>query len=322
MAVTPAWSSHRIAALRDGNAFEIPADAPGKRKDGSPWLRWARVGKYSGWYAIGTRKMDPVTAPPEESFWSRVYGLCAEVGNGNLDAVHCLGPGTLSVGGLALTLSAGYVPALLARCLHADPEAWLGAMAPAIAISDGVHLTRCEATPAGYALCTADGRPLTDQVELDIAVRAGSEGTIWNGACKRYAHAWVESISRLLAMGSMDWVQLEFCRTYVPRMMPAAVAERIAWPRAGYRDGWMYSREQQALWAVAMALVVEDELQATRMLTEAVQTEPRDATEALALLVLLAEQASGYRDLFRRRVRNSVGQARYLFGVEEKRGMR
>jgi hypothetical protein len=314
----PPWSTHRIAPLRDGQAFHISKQALGRTLDGRIWTRWATLGDYGGWYAIGTRQLELPSSPPataEQHFWSSVYALAAEVGNGNVDAVHCLGPGVLSVGGLALTAASGYAQALLVRCLQEHPLVWLSAMGPAIA-DTGVWVgAGPEALIDGCALLL-DGTPVVSVEELDGALRLGA-GTQqrWTLAGKRRSRHWVSCVAEMLSDECMDRAQVGFCRDYVPEMIPAPVRERIAWPESGCREGWWFTLEQRALWVVAMVLIIEDLQQATQILERNVQTQPRDAAQSLRALAADAAESPLYQPMFRRRVQHTLRRAREVFGL-------
>ena len=306
---------YRIAPLMDKRVFELPDKAPRTTTDGAPWLRWANVGEHSGWYSIGTRRLDPVGSPTQEAndhFWSAVYTLASEVGNGCVDAVHCLGPGVLSVGGLGVTVSSGYGQALLTACLRQEPLWWLGSMAQVIHESK-VALRHDVRGVGSAALFRTGGGALFSQEELDLAVRGGSASEKWTGAQKRLSFTWVECVSSLLRHAEMDPAQVQFCAAHVPDLIPGLVRERIAWPSNGIEDSWMWTIEQRALWAAAMVLVLEDEVQATTLIERGVKLLPQDARASLVELSKLAREQDGFTDTFRDRVLNTVRRVQEVF---------
>jgi len=306
------WAAYRIAPLLDEHVFRLPEDAPRLTKDGKPWVRWANAcGDYSGYYALGTRPPELVDEP-SDVFWHFVVGLASEVGNGMADAVHCVGPGVLSIGGMGVTLSSGYAQVLLGYCLEELPLHWVHAMMPVLRTS-GVCVGLSDAGLRGWSLVAPELREAIATAEqLDRAVRGGSNGTQWHAVQKYRAKTWVSCVSEMLSHPGMDAAQARFCRAYVPQLMPSEARERISWPTNGIQDGWMFTDEQRALWACAMVLFIEDEQQATRLVMEHVQTEPIDAKASLRNLRDAAPDPK-WTDTFRGRISNTVSRVQELF---------
>lgn len=304
------FSTYRVAALMDESMFDLPDAAAHTTKWGDPWLRWAKVGDYSGWYSIGERKPEFGERP---SFWEAVLTLATEVGNGNLDAVHCIGPGILSVGGLGVTASSGYAQALLADCLEAAPAHFLNNMGRVIYESGGwVHTDE----NGNAAFASEDGRLVIEHGDIEFLVRRGGSqsGWQWTSFRKRIAKLWVESISRMLRHPKMDEVQARFCQQHIPRLMDP-VRLLINWPREGIRDGWMFTREQQALWCVLMVAALEDEDQTWVLARDCIERSPTDARKSLQNLYKKVNDAA-YTETFVARIWRSVRRVQKLFRIE------
>lgn len=299
------FSTYRIAALMDESMFELPDDVRPTTRQGDPWLRWANVGNYSGWYSVGERSPN---FGERLSFWEAVLTLATEVGNGKLDAVHCVGPGILSVGGLGVTASSGYAQALLADCLEAKPLHYMRHMGIVIAES-GAWLHELD----DGEVCLETQHGLTTHiVQVEGAIRRGG-GTSWSRSQKRVAKKWVEYTSRMLRDPKMDDVQVQFCAKHVPKLL-APVHSLIRWPNSGIRDGWMYTPEQQALWCVIMTTAIEDEDQTWNLVQQSIETQPVDARASLVNLYQKVQHAA-YTETFVRRVRNSVVRVQDLFRI-------
>jgi hypothetical protein len=306
------FSTTRIAPLLLEGAFELPDNPPLVTEDGRPWVRWARVGPWSGWYTLGTRQVRTGDEDSGIGFWLAVCRLASEVGNGRADACHCLGPGVLSVGGLGLTVSSGFGSALLARCLCEAPLHWMTTMAPAIHAS-GTYVRVSDDGVDNVVLENVEHGKLRRQEEFEGAIRGGSTGDRWSGAQKRQARVWVECVSRALAHPAMDHAQAQFCRDHLPRLMGPA-AGLIQWPSNGIQDGWMFTTEQRGMWALGMVLVIEDERQALRLFKDCVQWEPQDARASLSKMREVAGAESiVYSDTFRKRVLHTVGRVQEVF---------
>lgn len=307
------WCACRLAPLRDGEVLRrVRPDAPGLTRTGRPYLRWANLGTESGWYAIGTRE-------PARSFgdnpdlWQVVLALGTELGNGRLDACHCIGPGVLSVGGLGVTIASGAGLDLLSWCLAVAPERLLEAFGP-VTHSSGVYLVPDpQGLGPGCVLRHVEKGVLRERHELSGAVRRGPVGGKWTGRGKAQAGLWVERMSYLLADPRCDEAQCRVAQS-IPRLMSAELRERLHWPSNGAEDCWMWTRPQQALWAVAMVVTLDSPDAAETLLLEAVQREPENATTSL---YALHEGAFGLRDRrLKNRVAKSIRRVSDIYGVK------
>lgn len=285
--------------------FELDDVRPTTRA-GDPWLRWARVGDYSGWYSVGERSP---SFGERLSFWEAVLTLSTEVGNGKLDAVHCIGPGILSVGGLGITASSGYAQALLAYCLEAAPLHFMRHMGIVISES-GAWLHSADDGSISFATQFGLATAIRD---IEYSVRRGGNVT-WSRSQKRVAKKWVEHTSKMLRNPKMDEIQVQFCSEHIPKLL-TPVHSLIRWPNSGIRDGWMYTPEQQALWCVIMTSAIEDEDQTWNLARESIETSPVDARLSLQNFYEKAGHAA-YTETFVRRVRNSVVRVQDLFRIK------
>jgi hypothetical protein len=201
------------------------------------WVRWATVGQHAGWYAIGTRKPQG-----ERSFWEKTFALATSVGNGHLDAVHAIGPGILSVGGMGVTMASGMAQRLLRYALKREPIRWMECMAPLLADAGTLRVL-------GF---TADD-PLAD---LELVIRAS----------KPQAKLWVECCSRLLRDARFESVQEEFLagesHSVLGRLsMMLGFSEVHGYYRASEPVRWQiwdWSQEQMAVWALAIVMALSD----------------------------------------------------------------
>jgi hypothetical protein len=212
-----------------------------------------------------------------------------------------------------VTASSGYAQALLADCLDAAPSHFLNHMGRVICESGAwVHTDEHGAV----AFASADGTLATEHGEIEFLVRRGgsTSGWQWTAFRKSIAKLWVESISRMLRHPKLDEVQVRFCQQHVPRLI-VPMQSLINWPRKGIRDGWMFTKEQQALWCVIMVAAIEDEEQTLALVQDCIETSPADARRSLQNLHEKANDAA-YTETFVARVRNSVRRVQELFGIE------
>jgi hypothetical protein len=293
----------------DEGVFDIPKDAPVTTRSGEPWARWVNLGEQAGWYVLGTRPAKPAESYDANPFWNHVFLMACEVANGNVDAVHCIGPGVLSVGGMGVTMTWGWGQQLLRECLEEKPGWFLRTMAPVIH-ETGVYL---DAAYTLTKLCHVQRGSLFEEHELDGAIRGGSGGVNWTAGRKRTARSWVVAVSKLLREERLDMAQMSFCIKALPELMSEALKLRLLWPKNEVYDAWMFTREQQALWAVAMVLTIEDALQAEKLILAQVQTEPIDAKASLRRLMANCE-GEEYSRTFTMRVLKTVARVQELFG--------
>jgi hypothetical protein len=292
----------------DESMFDLDQKAKPTTKQGDPWLRWANVGSYSGWYAIGQRKP---SYGDRLNFWEAVVTLATEVGNGNLDAVHCIGPGILSIGGLGVTIASGYAQRLLADCLEAAPMRFMMEMGPVIHKSGAWLAT---ARDGGTYLDAMSGGPVVEREKLHQLVRrGGGDAGVWSASQKKMAKLWVEQTSRLLREPVLDQVQVAFCEKHIPKLL-VSMRDRIGWPAAGIRDGWMYTPNQQALWCVIMVAALEDDEQTCALVERCVDVAPRDALKSLRTLYGEVSEATS-TGTFVVRVKNAVRRSQEIFRI-------
>lgn len=236
---------YRVAGLVD-DPFDLPSDAPGRTDHGDVWLRWANVGSYAGWYAIGTRRP---AADKNSDFWTKVYALSAAVGNATVDGVHAIGPGILSLGGLGVTAASGFAQALLGECLEDHPSLWLKCMGPALIESASYPLPDPEA-PSGWSF---------GPVSAEAIIRNGKERS----------RLWVLCCSHMLRDDLFDDTQIRFLTRVGPKVMGDELRERLRFGKV--RDTWAWSQEQQALWATALVLALADTEMASLVMMDAFQ---------------------------------------------------
>jgi hypothetical protein len=182
-------------------------------------------------------------------------------------------------------------------------------MAPVIH-ETGVYL---DAAYTLTKLCHVQRGSLFEEHELDGAIRGGSGGVNWTAGRKRTARSWVVAVSKLLREERLDMAQMSFCIKALPELMSEALKLRLLWPKNEVYDAWMFTREQQALWAVAMVLTIEDALQAEKLILAQVQTEPIDAKASLRRLMANCE-GEEYSRTFTMRVLKTVARVQELFG--------
>lgn len=299
----------RVAPRPDFEALEVPVaeDAPTRTADGRPWVRWAKYGSYSGWYAVGSRAAD---SPDQRTFWKTTFAVACACAGGTLDQVHCCGRGILALGGLGVTLRSGYAQLLLHTCLLASPERFVEVMAPAF-YGASVFTRQDDLSPSGVAIATLTGKPLVTDAELREVVMLGATGTEkWTEAQKRRARLWVSCCSELLRDDRMDRAQLSFAEEVMPALLTEATKVAMKWPRHGARDFWQYTIEQQMLWALALVLALEDEIATEALLCMArgdMETERAyDATTMLAQIQYGIVRYAGFDDVFRARCINAM----------------
>lgn len=311
-------SPYRVAALLDTSVFDLP-DKPGKTETGAPWLSWANVGSYAGWYAMGSRPFDssPEYTPSKKiPFWQAVYWLACEVGNGNLDAVHCVGPAILSLGGLGVTATSGFAQGLLGECLLTAPDQFLHHMARAMCESDA-YVRRDSDAPVGWSFASApDGRRMAGAGQIGSVVSLGTPiSSFWTQSQRARARVWVECCSRLLRDQAFDKAQFRFLDRHVPSLLMDRTRLAIKWPAVGARDAWHWSAEQQAVWAATMVLAIEDEKLTDMLLDSASNWPVGDATATLRAMrenVLNAD----YPDTFQKRVINTQAKLQKIFRID------
>jgi hypothetical protein len=219
--------------------FEKPP--PSRTADGDPWVRWIAP----GWCAVGARA--PVVKPGR--FWDVVTAIVAATGGGMLDRVHTSEEGILACGALGVTARSGYAQELLRLCLVTEPERFVEVMAP-LAHETGVYVGASKHAESGTSFFTMDGRRIATPsairqlITLDIGWKSPN--------AKERARLWVRTVSKLLRDERMDAVQAEFSKKILPIRLRPHLAAAIRWPEGGPGDAWQYTKEQQALWALAL----------------------------------------------------------------------
>ena len=221
--------------------FETPP--PSRTADGDPWVRWIAP----GWCAVGGR------APVVKlwKFWDVVTVMIAALGGGTLDRVHTSEEGILACGALGVTVASGYVQELLRMCLVAEPERFVEVMAP-LAFETGVYVGRSKRTEEA-TFFSREGQAITTPSALRQLIMLDPLG--WkNPNTKERARLWVNTVSKLLRDERMDAVQTELSKKILPTLLRPGVAAAIRWPEGGPGAEWQYTKEQQALWALALVI--------------------------------------------------------------------
>ena len=269
-------------------------------------MRWGKAGDYSGWYSVGTRSPERLLHP-ERTFWERVLGLATSIGNGRLDACHCIGEQQLTFGGPGFTIGAPFDSGvlLLWECQVECPEWWVHCMLSVLRETSvypwfpGVTTTdyRTErgepATPFLYRLDGAHPSMLTPS-QLDGALRGGSDSKRWvGGKAKAMAFSWVAGLSKLLSSESTVPAQLRVCERWAPQQLSEKARVMLCWPSNGASDLWMWSEDQQRLWRIAMALALVHGPAASDPMEKCVQAQPEDARASLESLGAFAASERG-----------------------------
>lgn len=301
---------HRLSPLRvsvrpdfDTLDVTLPEGAPTRTEDGKAWVRWAKYGSYSGWYAAGSRKPRFVGRP---TFWEAVFSVACECAGGTVDQAHCCGRGVLALGGLGVTMRSGYAQLLLHCCLLANPGRFLEVMAPVI-YECGAYIKVTDKSASGVALCSL-GRLAMVEDDMRAIITAGSDSHQWTTAQKARAKTWVSCCSQLLRDENMDKAQMSFMEEVMPALMTDATKAAVKWPRNGNgpRDWWQYTHSQQMLWALALVLALEDEEATERLMVAAVAAQAADSeapmgSEYVLQQVNLEIQEPHYDNMFRTR---------------------
>jgi hypothetical protein len=294
----------RVAVRPDFDALDVsaPKDAPQRTSDGKPWVRWTKRGDYSGWYAEGSRKP---ALEGKRQFWDAVFAVACACAGGNVDQAHACGRGILSLGGLGVTARSGFAQALLHHCLVTNPTRYVEVMAPVLHAT-GVFTKITDRSPSGVAFVDPSGRMLLTEKEIRKVVTLGSDSK-WTGPQKDRAQTWVSCCSELLRDERMDRAQLAFAEEVLPVLLTERTKESINWGRHGARDYFSYTREQQALWALALVMALDDE-KATESLLGWAHTmtlkdggvyAAEDALKHVPSLVLRPEFEPAFRERFR-----------------------
>jgi len=307
-----------LDALSQELGLDLGSQGHGLAPNGGPWVRWGKAGSeqgaVAGWYAAGTKSPGRLTLP-DQGFWERVLGLATMIGNGRLDACHCIGPCNLCLGGPAFTLSCAcdYGITLLWECLVECPDWWLHCMAPVVQ-ETGVYPWFTGVTTTDYktergepptpALFRVEAGALLEEHSLTCAIRGTSDATRWTSKGKALAFKWVACVSKLLMADATVPAQVRVCQRAAPELLSAGAKEVLCWPRNGVADFWMWTPEQQRLWTVTMALALIDGVGASQLAEECVQLEPADARASLAAM---AEKAAGIGGLLGSRVALLLG---------------
>ena len=297
----------RVSVRPDFDTLDVtlPEGAPTRTEDGKAWVRWAKYGSYSGWYAAGSRKLHFVGRP---TFWEAVFSVACECAGGTVDQAHCCGRGVLAIGGLGVTLRSGYAQLLLHCCMLANPERFIHVMMPAFVQSFGAHMKVSDKSPSGVAVCRLNGTLALDEDSLRELIMAGSDSVKWTNAQKSAAKTWVSCCSMLLRDEQMDKAQMSFMEEVMPALMTEATKAAVKWPRNGNgpRDWWQYTHSQQMLWALALVLALEDEAATERLMVDAVAAQTADpeapmGSEYVLQRVNLEIQEPHYDSMFRTR---------------------
>jgi hypothetical protein len=267
--------------------FERPVKAasvagPTRTPEGEPWVRW----QHPGWAAAGSRT--PNVKPGR--FWDVVTELIPAVTDGTLDRAQT-GRGVLAAGALGATLRSGFLQKLLLMCLQTEPGHFVATMGEAMAEAR-VYVGSTERAPSGAAIFEFAGTPILGTETLrrvimpsGLAYPSAEERANWTVKEKARARLWVSSLSKLLRHERIDAVQAAFSSEVLPMLLTDETRAAIRWPESGIGDAWQYTKEQQALWALALVLSYLDRGEAEVILTSAAR-----AAEDPAKKIFAAEQ--------------------------------
>jgi len=256
---------------------------PGVTRDGEPWLRWAKIETESGWYAVGTRQQQQ-SKLPLVSFWERTFELALQVGNGNMDAVHGVGPGVLSAGAVGFT-AVGELANLLAACLTAAPERVVSALMPAWRLT-GAHPVLADRKGI-WLFANAEGRAARTHAEIEQLLR-GDKST---------GKEWVRCVSNLLKDDHFDAVQKLHFVEAAERAFTEEQRKITHWPAAGAANVWTYTEEQQALWCTVLLLSLLDTPVTTALLNGAMKASALETLLAMRELTKDVDPPFGDRAL-------------------------
>jgi hypothetical protein len=299
----------------------LPEGAPTKTPDGKPWVRWAKYGSYSGWYAAGSRR--PVMGTGRPTFWQAVFSVACACAGGNIDQAHSCGRGVLALGGLGVTLRSGYAQLLLHSCLIAAPTRYIEIMAPVLHAT-GAFTKATDRSPSGIALVDADGHVLVTDEQLRHVVALGSDSSKWTKPQKDRARLWVSCCSELLRDERMDRAQLTFAEEVMPALLTDETKSALRWPSKGMRDTWQYTPEQQLLWGIALVLGLEDEEATERLMLEALAqaVAPGEfSAEAILRRVRMHVGDPSYDGMFQTRCAGALSMLARLMRVDLNEGV-
>ncbi len=289
----------RVSVRPDFDALDVQTDGPARTKGGRPWVRWAKYGPYSGWYAVGARKPRLSGHP---GFWEAVFSVTCACAGSNVDQAHCCGLGILALGGLGVTAQSGYAQLLLHYCLLNNPARYVEVMAPVLH-ETGVYTKPSSKSPSGVAFYYPTKLPALLEGSMESFLRGGSDGIEWSAAQKKLAQLWVSCCSELLRDEAMDPAQHAFVSTVMPPLLTSLTKSVLRWPTQGPTDWWQYTHEQQMLWALSLILAsLENEEEATRLVCAA-GAELENEQDNFGLTVLRRMQIcvhdGSYQEAFR-----------------------
>jgi hypothetical protein len=305
----------RVSVRPDFDALDVPTDGPARTPDGRAWVRWAKYGSHSGWYAVGARK-PKLSGQPK--FWEAVFSVACACAGGNVDQAHCCGRGILALGGLGVTMRSGYAQLLLHCCLLKNPVRYVEIMAPVIGTTLS-YTKASEQSPSGVAFHDSMGGPWWTEADLRNLVTLGSDGTKWTKPQKERAKTWVSCCSRLLRDEAMDAAQQSFAEEVMPSLLTEETLTLIKWPRTALLSWSQYTEDQQMLWALALVLALEDEHETERLMVASLEiaqgTEGFFAKSMLKALVIQI-QSLDYDEAFRHRCLLAISLLTKLMRVE------
>lgn len=232
-----------------------------RTENGAPWVRWA--GKGGGWVAPGSR--DPNQLGKNVPFWTACVGLAAIARECTLDHCQSGGDGLLALGALGVTARSGYAQRLLWHCLHVDPERFAEIMTRPMSSSAPVYLSS-----QGFRFA-ADGEGWREKDIVDghrLASLIGCQESTTTSSKKR-ARLWVERCSMLFRDQRMDEAQAMLAEEVLAAESLDVLA-LVDWPGPdGAKVWWQWTKEQQALWALAMVVPLGLEGNGVRLVDEA-----------------------------------------------------
>jgi hypothetical protein len=305
----------RVSVRPDFDMIEVTTDGPARTPDGRAWVRWAKYGSYSGWYAVGARK-PKLSGQPK--FWEAVFSVACACAGGNVDQAHCCGRGILALGGLGVTMRSGYAQLLLHCCLLKNPVRYVEIMAPVIGATSS-YTKASEKSPSGVAFHDSMGGPWWTETDLRNLVTLGSDGTKWTKPQKERAKTWVSCCSRLLRDEAMDSAQQAFAEEVMPALLTEDTKTAINWPRQGPQDFWQFTKEQQLLWGLACVLALEDEKETESLMVGA--RSLADAKEGFSAENMFRQLGvklclGNYEQTFRNRFSAGIALLSKLMNVE------
>jgi hypothetical protein len=105
----------------------------------------------------------------------------------------------------------------------------------------------------------------------------------------------------------------------LPVLLTGLTKEALQWGRHGPRDFWQYTREQQAIWGLALILALEDELATERLMVAArdsLHAERAYSAEEMLKLIPSVLQEREFEPPFRDRCQSALTMLSDLLGAK------